>query len=152
MTRTYFSIIPCVSLIMLRDDDSILFLRRFQTGFADGMYALPGGGVDGKETFKQAACREAMEEVGVLAHPENLQLVQAIHHYRTGETPETDKELVQFFFLTRIWSGEPFNKEPDKHDTVGWFKRTDLPEKMLPWTRDLLVAYPNNPAYVEEGW
>ena len=52
---------PAVYLL-IRQDSKILMIRRFNTGYCDGMYSLPAGHLDGAETVKAAAIREACGE------------------------------------------------------------------------------------------
>ena len=51
------------SLTILEKEGKILMIRRYNTGFADGMYTLPSGKVDLEETFVEASHRETLEEV-----------------------------------------------------------------------------------------
>lgn len=48
-------------------------LRRKGTGWMDGSFSIPAGGLDAGEPIGAAAIREAYEEVGVQITSENLQ-------------------------------------------------------------------------------
>lgn len=92
MTRQRFTLVLAAYLI-IRQDDKVLLIRRANTGYYDGMYALPAGHVDGNEPAHRAAIREAKEEVGVTIHEEDLRFVHVMH--RVAE--EGDHERVDFF-------------------------------------------------------
>ena len=147
-----FFLMPCVSLMLLRDDDHVLLLRRSNTGYADGYYGFPGGGVEDGETFRQAAAREALEEVDVLVRPEDMQFLHVIHHFRGMKKNDDKRGLVHAFFLAQTWQGQPYNKEAEKHDLVEWFKRSALPTPLQTWTHDVLLNYPHHEIYSEVGW
>ena len=53
--------------IALVNDGRIFLLRRANTGYRDGEWAMPAGHVESGETPEQAALRELREETGVSA-------------------------------------------------------------------------------------
>lgn len=66
-----FRIIPTkdrVRVIIYRNDGKVLLVR---SRFSRQKWALPGGGVKCYESYKQAAAREVLEELGISV--ENLQ-------------------------------------------------------------------------------
>src|SRR5438105_175061 len=93
--------------VLLISDNTILLLRRKNTGWADGDYSLIAGHLDGGETIISAATREAEEEVGVAINPSDLRIVHAMH--RKG-----NNEYIEYFLLADKWKGGPQNKEPEK--------------------------------------
>lgn len=123
-------------------------LRRFQTGWRDGEYTLPSGHLEGDETPRQAACREAQEEVGVDVLPDDLQFLTTI--LRKAE--EGDHERVDFFFEVKNFEGKLHNNEPSKCDQVGWFSISNLPTNTVPPVSQALDAIANGLAYSEQGW
>ncbi len=117
------ALIPAAHILFIRDEAEILLIRRFNTGFADGLYGLPAGHVEPGELPVAAAIREAMEEVGVTIAAEHLDIAHVT------ATPQR----VSFFFRARQWIGEPENREPDKCDDIGWFALEALPDNIVPY-------------------
>ncbi|SQC94148.1 8-oxo-dGTP diphosphatase [Cedecea neteri] len=65
--------------VVLRRDDEICLIRRANTGWMDGFYSLPAGGLENGETQLSAAAREANEETGVTINTEQLKLGHSMH-------------------------------------------------------------------------
>ena len=123
---------PVAVFVILEKDSKIFCIRRFNTGFADGMFTLPSGHVEAGETPLVSAIREAREEVGVVVTPEQMR------HVHTGYSHRDAVQYIHVYFLATDWSGEPYNAEPEKCDQIGWFAWTDLPEPFLPYVKQNL--------------
>jgi 8-oxo-dGTP pyrophosphatase MutT (NUDIX family) len=106
-------------------------LRRYNTGYRDGDYSVVAGHLDGGERIRDAAVREAKEEVGIRIAPGDLDVVGVMHRL-------SDDERVDFFLAARSWSGEIVNAEPAKCDRLAWFDLDDLPENVIPYVRRAL--------------
>jgi 8-oxo-dGTP pyrophosphatase MutT (NUDIX family) len=126
-------------------EDQILLLRRFNTGFADGMYSVPAGHLDGGETVIAAAAREAQEEIGVRLEADCIHFSQVMHR-RDGD------ERVDFFVQVSEWNGEPFNAEPEKCDDLCWVPVDDLPANTIPYIRQALKNHRAGIKFDEFGW
>ncbi|WP_124727255.1 NUDIX hydrolase [Staphylospora marina] len=133
MTRRFTAPVA-VHLLMFRGEE-VLLLRRRNTGYEDGNYSVPAGHLDGGETVKEAAVREAREEVGVRIDPEDVSLVHVMHR-REGK-----EERIDFFAEVRRWEGEVVNKEPEKCDDLRWSGSDDLPENVIPYIRRALECH-----------
>ena len=144
MTR--YTLIPAVSVALVKDNKLLLIRRGAQAAFAPGLYHCPGGHVDADETVRQAAVREVFEEVGAIINPDDLEFMHLLH--RKGPTQEY---LITFFKVTQ-WQQDPFNKEPDKHDDINWFDINNLPDTIIPAHRSALVEGFANKLYSEYGW
>lgn len=142
-----YKLVPAVYIILERDTQ-ILLLRRFNTGYEDGSYTMPAGHLDGGESARVAAAREAMEEVGVTVDPKELELVHVMHYLAI----EGDHERVSFFFRAKKFSGEPKNMEPQKADDLGWFNPDTLPEKMVWEVRQALDCINQGVVYSEQNF
>jgi len=137
------------SYLIFEQDDKILLIRRFQTGYCDGQYSLVAGHVDPGETFVAAAVREAKEEAGVKISPENLQMVYLLH--RDSQEKENNVRA-DVFFVVRAWEGELQNMEPHKCDDFSWHTWEDLPVDTIPYIRFVLGEIREKKIYGEFGW
>ena len=137
------------SLTILEKDDKILLIRRFNTGFADGLYTLPSGKVDLDESFTSAAIRETFEEVNAKIKPSDLKSI----HIMSENCPDEDTEWIHHFFLTKKWSGEIRNMETHKCDDIQWFNIGELPSNILPFVKRAIEKIYNDKChYSEYGW
>lgn len=126
-------------------DDQILLLRRYQTGYMDGHYSVPAGHLDGEETVRMAGVREAYEEIGVHVDPADMVFAGVFHRHE-------DDERVDFFFQVNRWSGEPFNREPEKCDELCWVKFDSLPENTIPYVRRSVENFQAGIPFEEFDW
>jgi len=133
-----------VHLLFFRENQ-ILLLRRFKTGFEDGNYSVPAGHLDGNETVRMAAVREAREETGVHIQLEDIDFAGVIHR-------KSDDERVDFFVRIQAWGGEPFNAEPHKCDELRWYGLDELPENTIPYVRKAIHNYQDGILFEEFGW
>jgi 8-oxo-dGTP diphosphatase len=139
--------IPEVSVI-IRDGKKILFVLRRKTGYADGMYALPGGHVEPQENFIDAAVREVMEEVNVQTQRARLRAVLTSQRFHPP-----DDVRVGIFFEAAAWTGEPKSMETDRMGPIAWFDGSDLPyHKIMDFHAEGLKAITRGDIYMELGW
>lgn len=140
--------VPEISVI-IRKGNKILFILREHTGYADGMYALPGGHVEYGERFSAAAVREALEEVGLTLYTDALKPVMAMQ--RLGRS--ADDVRVGMFFEATKWEGTARNMEPERHGDIAWFDAADLPyDKIMHFQAEGLKAMELGDVYCELGW
>jgi 8-oxo-dGTP diphosphatase len=125
--------------------DQILLSRRFQTGYMDGHYSVPAGHLDGNETVRRAAAREAQEEIGLRLEPEDITFAGVFHRHEGDER-------VDFFVHVHAWAGEPVNAEPGKCDELRWTDVHSLPENTIPYIRKAIENYRAGILFEEVGW
>jgi 8-oxo-dGTP pyrophosphatase MutT (NUDIX family) len=126
-------------------EGQVLLLRRFNTGYEDGKYSVIAGHLEGNETVKAAAIREALEEVGIRIVPEQLEVVGVMHR-------RSDDERIDWFLTTRAWSGEVENHEPGKCDRLEWFNLDALPPNVIPYVRRALDNFQRGLWFDSYGW
>ena len=131
--------------------DQILLLRRFHTGYEDGNYSVPAGHLDGGETVRMAAAREALEEIGVTIDIEDIAFASVMHR-KSNDTLTGTSERMDFFVHIRGWDGEPFNAEPDKCDEVRWCDIHSLPDNTIPYVKQAIHNFMNGIPFDEFGW
>lgn len=139
-----------VHLLFFRENQ-VLLLRRFNTGFEDGNYSVPAGHLDGGETVRMAAAREAHEEVGVHINVNDIAFA-TVTHRKSEDTLSGTGERVDFFVHIKSWDGEPFNAEPEKCDELRWFALDALPENTIPYVKSAIRNYRENIPFEEFGW
>lgn len=142
MSRARFPV--TVHLFFIRDDQ-ILVARRANTGYRDGEYSVPAGHLDGGETVRAAAAREAEEEVGVRIEADDIRFSSVMHRVEGDER-------VDFFVHVHRWQGEIVNAEPDKCDDLRWVDFDNLPENTIPYVRRAIANHLDGVAFDEFGW
>ncbi|PKL36727.1 NUDIX hydrolase [Candidatus Peregrinibacteria bacterium HGW-Peregrinibacteria-1] len=132
--------------LALTQNDQVLLLRRFNTGYQDGNYSLIAGRLDGGETTKQCIIREAAEEAGIQVNPEDLEVAHVAHRL----TPA--REYFDIYLRTEKWTGEITNMELDKCDELKWHDLENLPDNILPEVKLALQSINQKIHFGEFGW
>lgn len=116
--------------LILREENKVLLIRRFNTGWMDGLYSLPAGHIDGNETAQMAMSREAKEEVDLDILPEDLSILHMMHR------KSSDAEYMDFFLEAKKYSGKLKNNEVNKCDEINWFPMDSLPDNTLDYIKE----------------
>ncbi len=125
-----FTVVPA-AYVVLRLGDEVLLQLRQGTGYRDGHWATAAAGhVEAGESVYAAACREALEELGVVVDPADLLPLTSMH--RTHRNGGPVDERVDWFFECRRWAGEPALLETDKAAALDWFSLHALPQPVVP--------------------
>jgi 8-oxo-dGTP diphosphatase len=140
--KRYNGIIAEVYLVLIQEDE-VLLLRRYHTGYEDGNYSLVAGHLEEEETCKEAMIREAEEEAGIEIDYRDLEVVHVMH--RKIEK----KRRIAFFLRPSKWRNEPENREPDKCDDLSWYHLSQLPENIIPYIKEALINISEGNHYSE---
>lgn len=132
--------------VLIQQKGRALFILRSNTGWKDNEYAVPSGHVEEGETFKQAAVRETLEEVGLKIRPEDLIYKTTIHRQ------SSDSTRIDVWFEALAWSGEPENTEPDKHSKIEWLELDNLPDNTIDYIGFGIECINADQGYGEIGW
>jgi len=144
MKKQRFRLLCTVHLFLIHND-SILLLRRFNTGYEDGNYSVIAGHIEGSEKIRTAMIREAREEASIELADQDLQVVGVMHRL-------SDEEYIDFFLTATSWSGEIINNEPDKCDQLAWFSIEQLPDNLIPYVRKAIDNYRSSIWFESFGW
>lgn len=123
--------------VFLTDEQNqVLFMRRANTGYADGHWSIPAGHVELGETIIAACIRETAEELGVELREDDLQCVLVQHkHDFDGE------ERIDVFFVGALPIGaEVTIAESDKCDGLAWCPADRLPCPMVDYVKAAIGA------------
>lgn len=142
--KKYHSI-TCASYLLLLEDNKVLLLRRFNTGYEDGNYSVPAGHVDAGEFISDALLREVKEEINVNLKKENVKLAHVMHHKDISQ----NDERVDFFFTCSSWGGKIKNMEPHKCDDLSWFDINNLPDNIIPYIKKGIENARNEVIYAD---
>lgn len=105
--------------IVYRPSGELLLVRHADVG----LWVLPGGLLDGEETFREAAERELAEEAGIEVDYDGLALLSTVYIYAS----EYSTWGVMPVFAARGIESDPEVTDPDGEITdARWF--VDLPE------------------------
>jgi 8-oxo-dGTP diphosphatase len=141
MSKPRYQMAVAAHLLLSDADGRVLFMRRANTGYADGQWSLPAGHVDAGETIVAACVREIAEELGVVITAQDLECVLVQHkHDLDGE------ERIDVFFVGKLPASEQVSiTEPDKCDGLSWATLDQLPQPLIPYVREALRAITTSP-------
>lgn len=112
---------------ILRKDNKIFLMRRFNTGYKDGFLTLPAGHIEKDELPKETMLRELEEETGLICDFESIIGVYAMHRIS-----DSGRTYVDYYFGISKYNGNPEIKEPEKCDHIDWYDIEAIPENTLP--------------------
>ena len=137
---------PVAIHLFLLQDNKILLLRRFNTGYEDGNYSVIAGHIDGGEDVFNSMIREAKEEAGIDILADNLKIVQVMHRKKM------DEERIDYFFVCDSWNGTVGIMEPDKCDELLWIDINKLPDNTIDYIRAAIDNYTADISFSIFGW
>ena len=141
MNRDVFPVV--VHVLMLRGEELFL-LRRANSGFMDGFYALPGGHQHAGEGVEAAARRECEEETGVR---DTVLSPLCVMPYRSS-----GHQGLNFVFEALEWRGKPGIAEPELFSEALWASPSSLPEPHAMWISDMLHCRAEGIWFKEFHW
>lgn len=105
-----------------------------------------GGHVEENESLKQAAIREAREEIGIEISYKDIV-------FATCSYTKFEKLPYNFFyFAVKQFDGIPAIKEPGKCQELKWFHINDLPEDIISDVKVTIGNYLSGILFDELGW
>ncbi len=140
------NIVSCF-LLPVRDN-SILLLKRKNTGYFDGYYWLISWHVENNETFTQGMIRETNEEWWIILSPDDIKVVHIMQ--RKAEIDQS--QGVDAYFLCDKWKWDFINAEPHKCEKLEWCDMDNLPSNLIPAIKFAIQNIRNNIFYSEYGW
>lgn len=127
----------------------ILLQKRYNTGYADGMWDCAASGhVEANESMKMAIIREAKEELGIYIDIKYVDFALLMHKY----TPSTGNIYYNGYFTVNKYEGTPNIMEPDKCSDLQWFNIKNLPDNFIADRKQALQSYLSSIFYDEIGW
>jgi len=145
MSKKYFKFVSAVHIFLVKNHE-ILLLKRKNTGYEDGKYSVIAGHLNGDETDREAAIREAKEEAGISISLKDIKLVHIMH--RKGN----DFERIDWFFTVKKWKGTPTIMEKDKCSELNWYSLDILPLNIIPYVKLAILNRKKRKVYSEFDW
>ncbi len=139
---------PVAVYLIIEEDNNILLLKRFNTGYEDGNYSLIAGCIDGNESISDAVIREAKEEAGITLSVHDLSTPTVMHRSKSPN----HWEALCFFFKAKSYQGVINNAEPHKCSELKFFSINELPHNLIPYVKEGLFSALNNKSYIEYGF
>jgi 8-oxo-dGTP diphosphatase len=111
---------------VIRREDRVLLCRVAHGNLGEGLWTLPGGGLNFGEGPEAAAVREVEEETGLVARISGMPSI----HSDTGEWPfsagPVSYHTIRFIYPMQVVSGTERPEVGGSTDQFGWFTPDEL--------------------------
>jgi 8-oxo-dGTP diphosphatase len=111
-------------VVIVIDKEKKLLLGKRKNAYKAGMYGLPGGRMELKESLYDSAKRELKEETNLNSN--KLTYIGVIRELQEIST------FIHFAFVCTDYHGGPENAEPEKCEGWEWFSPDEIPADILP--------------------
>lgn len=145
MTQRHTTIVAAY-LLLQKENQGILMLRRANSGYGDGMWSLPAGHVEEGEPVLTTMIREAREEIGLVLEASDLRLV----HVRDRRA--ADGHRLDCYFACDAWQGHPVIMEPNKASELRWIADIEHEPDVIENVKQAVVHALNGVNYSQENW
>ncbi|MCL5411333.1 MAG: 8-oxo-dGTP diphosphatase [Patescibacteria group bacterium] len=115
--------------LIVREGQILLAMKK--RGFGQGRWNGVGGKLKRDESIKEAAIREAQEEIGIT--PLSLKKVATLHFLFPEVPPENDWNQEVMVYLVDRWEGQPIESE---EMAPKWFNIAEIPFESM-WSDDI---------------
>lgn len=140
------AVLPVACHVFFLKDDKIFLMKRANTGFNDGKWSVPAGRLDQGESLRQAAIREAKEEVGAVIKESDLDKFLMMSH------KDSRGERLYSFFTCSRWENKLENLEPESCSEVRWFSMDEMPVEIIEHVKFALDRILSGECYAEFGY
>ncbi|MFF3394774.1 NUDIX domain-containing protein [Streptomyces sp. NPDC002669] len=125
----------------------LLGLRHPDSAYAGNTWHFLAGHCEREEAVS-ALVREAQEEAGLVIEPDGVELVHLVHHV---DSPSA-RPRIGLILRARTWSGTPTVREPDRCVEWRFWNPKDLPDAVVPYTRQAIEGVLAGRLYSHMGW
>jgi 8-oxo-dGTP diphosphatase len=137
-------IVPVVCLL-LECEGKWFVGRRQNTGYCDGCLNMPAGHIDPDETPREAAVREAKEEVGIDVVQDDIEFM----HVQYNRNSDGTHDRTHYYFKIVSCDLNPINTEPEKCSEVLWIPVGTQLDEFVPFMKEALEAIQAGEQYSE---
>ena len=124
-----------VAALIVESGKILLGQRSAERLFFPNVWDMFGGHVEPGEAHEQTLVRELEEELGIT--PTQWTFLETMTLDLPAAAGEPAELLIVHLYLVTSWTGNPVNRQPEEHSTIGWFSveeanRLALADAMYP--------------------
>lgn len=138
----------CAVHLFLIKDNKILIEKRCNREYCNGQYGVVASHILGGEDAVAAIIRTAKTEVDIIVKPEDLEIIQVMHHNSEGI------EYIHYFFKATEYYGKVNNNEPLYCEKLEWVKFEYPIKNMIEYINEAIKYYlvDKNNKFTFYGW
>lgn len=127
-------LLPGSAVIIVNEQKEILLQQRL-----NGSWGLPGGLMDLGESYEEVACREVLEETGLILHDVKLLGVFSGKDYYSKIENGDEFYSVTAVFLSKLYSGKLTINHESK--ALAFYSPLELPENIKREYKGFITSY-----------